>query len=350
MKQLRFLEPRPVSDGRDINSELGLLPGEAAGQKVTRQSGSTQVDMAWEQLPEPSPEDPTYYDRPILKAPVWKLQYIPTYYYVGGLAGASLALGAAAQLDPTEELNPLIRRCHWIGIIGSSIGAALLIADLGLPTRFLYMLRVFRPTSAMNMGAWLLAIAPTAAVTAGLFARSEYGLLRSIGEKSGYVAGIFGIGLATYTGVLVAESAIPFWQNSRRGLPLLFGASAVASAGSMFDLLPVQGRGAGVARIYGIAGRVAEIAAARLTEHEVKSVPHVGKPLESGLTAWMWRGAELMTAVSLVVALLPNQTRRRQVVAGVLGTAGSLLMRYAVHQCGVRSSRDPKASFRNQRS
>lgn len=353
MSWVRYGQSRlPITtDGRDIDPDRGLLLGEASGQRTGHDDSHLRPAAEhWPQLPEPAADDPTYYGRPLLKAPVWKLYYIPTYYYVGGLAGASLALGAAAQFDGSAELNRMIRRCHWIGIAGSTIGAVLLIADLGRPARFLYMLRVFRPTSAMNLGAWVLAVAPSAAVTAGLFARSELGGLRFLGEAAGYTAGLFGLALATYTGVLVAESAVPFWQHSRRVLPVLFGASAAASAGSLFDLLFTQPRAARITRTFGITGRVAEIAAARWLEHDLKALPQVARPLESGWTEAMWRGAELLTAASLLCSLLPGRSRRTRVAAGVLGSVGSLLMRYAIHQCGVRSARDPRASFHPQRA
>jgi formate-dependent nitrite reductase membrane component NrfD len=210
-----------VTDGRDIDLKFAELIGEAAGQVIRVPGEHTKaVAGVCENLPLPDPRDPTYYDRPLIKAPVWK-PYIPLYYFVGGAAGASLALGAAAQLHGSRDLDLLVRRCHWMGIIGSSIGGGLLILDLGRPERFLFMLRVFRPTSPMNMGAWILAIAPTAAVTAGLFLRRS-GPLALLGEVAGYSSGVFGLGLATYTGVLLANSAVPVWQTSRKTLPLLF--------------------------------------------------------------------------------------------------------------------------------
>jgi formate-dependent nitrite reductase membrane component NrfD len=340
-----------TTDGRDIDATLAVLSGEAALQ-VARADGAAMQSTTdvWRQLPEPSPEAPTYYDRPVLKPPVWKVYYIATYYYLGGTAGASLALAAAAQLDGSEDLNHLIRRCHWIGIIGSTLGAGCLIADLGRPSRFLLMLRVFRPTSAMNMGAWVLAVAPAAAVTAGLFARSAFGVMRVTGEFAGYVSGLLGMILATYTGVLVAESAIPFWQHSRRVLPILFGASSAASAGSIFDLMFENPRACRVTRIFGIAGRVTELGATVALEREVTAALGVAAPIENGFTAALWRGAGALTAASLVALLLPKQTRKTRVVAGVLGSLGSLLMRYAVHECGVRSARDPRASFGPQRA
>jgi hypothetical protein len=338
------------SDGRDIDPRLGELSGEAGGQR----SGPLEPHMqamaqVWETLPVPDAADPAYYNRPMLKRPVWE-PYIALYYFIGGAAGAALALGAAAQLDGSHRLDRLVRRCHWIGIIGSSIGGALLIADLGRPSRFIYMLRVFRPTSPMNMGAWVLAAAPSAAFTAGLFVRRGPGLLQTLGEVAGYSSGVFGVILATYTGVLVANSAIPVWQAARRELPALFGASAVASAASLLDLLFDDKHAWRITRAYGVAGRMAELAAGAALERRVSRVPRVGEPLKDGATGALWRAGEILTAAGLVALLLPRQSRRTRVAAGVLGTLGSLAVRFAVHYAGFRSAADPRAAFHQQRA
>ena len=158
-----------ITNGRDIDLAAGELSGEASGQQVEH-AAARDVAKVWKALPEPERADPTYYDRAMLKEPVWEWA-IPLYYYVGGAAGASLALGAAAQFDGSRQLDTLVRRCHLIGTIGSTLGGALLIEDLGRPERFLAMMRVFRPTSPMNMGVWILAGAAPFAISASLFAR-----------------------------------------------------------------------------------------------------------------------------------------------------------------------------------
>ena len=339
-----------TSDGRDIDLEVGRLGGEAAGQKAegTADRHLEKVAQTWEQSAAPRPDDPTYYDRPVLKAPVWSWE-IPLYYFTGGAAGACLVLGAAAQLDRSGKLNRVIRRCHWAGIIGSSVSAALLIDDLGRPSRFLHMLRVFRPTSPMNMGTWILSGAAPTAITAGLFLRRG-GFLHWLGEGFGFASGLFGLGLATYTGVLVGNSAIPLWQSSRRILPLLFGASAVASAGSLFELLSESPQERRITRTFGTIGRAAELVAAVAMEKCVARVPRVARPLHTGFSGFLWKAATVLTAASLVTSLLPRTSRRKRVVAGVLGSAGSLALRYAVHTAGVASARDPRATFHSQRA
>ncbi|MBV9083426.1 MAG: polysulfide reductase NrfD [Acidobacteriaceae bacterium] len=301
----------------------------------------------WEKIPAPDISDPTYYDLPLLHEPVWEWA-IPLYYYVGGVSGASMALAAAAQLKSADAFDSLIQRCHRIGFVGTSLSSALLIWDLGRPSRFLNMLRVFRPTSAMNMGAWILSVsAGTAAATVVLPRRA--GILRSVGHTLGFISGVFGLGLATYTGVLVGNSAIPVWQESRRVLPVLFGASAVASVGSLFDFFEhVEQRRVTV--LFGNIGRSAEIAAGMAMERQAGRVPRVAHPLKRGINGLLWRTASLLTATSLVCSLLPNRTRAKRVAAGVLGTMGSLLIRFSVHHAGAISARDARASFHHQRA
>ncbi len=354
MSKVTTRYPRSVepvhTDGRDINPEIGELSGEAGSQVST---GSTDahigsVAKAWNALPEPTREDPTYYDVPMLKEPVWEWA-IPLYYYIGGLTGASLVLGAAVQMARSDESRTLVNRCHWIGFVGCTVSGGLLVYDLGRPSRFLNMLRVFRPTSPMNVGAWILS-GTGATATGALLLRGRSGWLRIPGELLGYAAGMFGAGLATYTGVLVANSAIPIWQESRKVLPILFGSSALASLGCTLDMVLENEAERRITNVLGNVGRAAEIVAGTLMEHQASVVPRVGRPFKHGLSGVMWRTAELLTAASLLVSMAPNRTRRTRLAAGLLGTAGSLLLRCAVAHLGTVSARDSRASFHQQRA
>src|SRR6266403_3741348 len=98
-------------------------------------------------------EGESYYGLPALKPPVWTWE-VPLYFFLGGIAGLSACIGFAAQL--LHGAPELIRLCLWVGLLGAAICPVLLIADLGLPLRFLNMLRVFKLQSAMSMGAWIL--------------------------------------------------------------------------------------------------------------------------------------------------------------------------------------------------
>lgn len=336
------------SDGRDIDLTLAKLSGEGSGQDSGRHDEHREgLSKVWSQPPVSA--NATYYDRPVLKEPVWKWT-IPLYYFVGGAAGASLVMGAAAQLDRSGHLDNLMRRCHWAGIIGSGLSGLILINDLGRPSRFHHMLRVFRPTSPMNMGVWILStVSPSAVVAAWLANRG--GLLGKFGDISGVAAGLSGLALATYTGVLVANTAVPIWQESRHILPILFGASAMASAGSIFDLAFEDPRARRVTYTFGTIGRVGELAASLALEYQLRGgAPEVARPLKEGVSGRLWKAAACLTAASLIVSFLPGKSRKKRVAAGVLGILGSLTMRYGIHQAGVASSRDPRATFRQQRT
>ena len=289
----------------------------------------------------------TYYDRPLLKEPVWKID-IPIYYFLGGAAGAALVLGAAAQVDGDVRLKSFAQRCHWIGIIGSTTGGILLVHDLGRPERFLNMLRVFRPTSPMNVGAWILSGAAPLAITAGLLS-GRRGLLGTVGHVAGYGSGLFGLGLAGYTGVLVSNTAIPLYQHSRRIMPVLFLASAAASAASILDLTFDDPRANRITLTFGTAGRLAELAAAYAVESNAALLPRVGLPLQHGVSGALWKAATVLTAASLVISVIPGKSRSRRKWAGALGALGSLCLRLGMHYAGAASARDPRASFEPQR-
>ena len=166
----------------------------------------------------------SYQDQPLLKPPVWTWE-IPTYFFVGGAAGASAVLGIAAQFAGEDET--LVRDARWLAAIGATLSAPLLIADLGRPERFLHMLRVFNPQSPMSVGAWIVA-AFGATSTAALFVppRSLFAALSATA----------GLGMATYTGVLLGVTAIPVWKENARVLPVHFAASALGTACSLLEL------------------------------------------------------------------------------------------------------------------
>src|SRR5205823_2044949 len=94
----------------------------------------------------------SYYGRPIIKEPVWTPE-IPIYFFTGGMAGASATLAFVAGELGHETLA---RRGWAVALGGAAVSPALLISDLGRPTRFLNMLRMFKVTSPMSVGSWIL--------------------------------------------------------------------------------------------------------------------------------------------------------------------------------------------------
>lgn len=337
-------------DGRHIAANLGSLLGEGSGQRVdsTEEAFPSRTSL-WQEIPSRSFEgdEPTYYDRPILKEPVW-IWSIPVYFYVGGTAGAAAVLGAAAQAVDAEELHDLVRKCRWIAAVGGGVSTALLIYDLGRPERFLNMLRVFRPTSPMSLGSWVLAAAASCTALSALLA-DRRGLLGRIGDVAGYSAAIFGMPLSGYTAVLLGNTAVPVWQATRKTLPHLFIGTSVSGLSALFGLMPLAERERTIVERFGVAGKVVDLVAMQAMEIQAGEVEPVGLPLQEGVSGALWKTARALTAASLVLSVLPGRSRARRVATGLLGTAGALALRFAVFQAGKTSARDPRATFRRQR-
>src|SRR5207245_946794 len=160
-------------DGRNVDPLIGALEGEGAHQRATADRGHSEGTAPFDVWPLPASrdgqerEDPSYYDRPTLKQPVWKW-YVPAYFAVGGAAGAA-AVGSVAFSSPG-------------------------------------------------------------------------GLIGVLGDLSGLVSGMAGVPLSGYTAVLLSNTAVPLWQQTRKALPPLFVASAMSAAASLLQLTKLSPR------------------------------------------------------------------------------------------------------------
>lgn len=280
----------------------------------------------------------SYYGRPVLKAPVWK-PLIPLYVFCGGLAGASSTMALAARRVGNHRLA---RSAGLASLAGVAASGPLLVADLGRPARFLNMLRVVKPTSPMSMGTWLLSAFAPAAGAAG--ASQLTGRLPRLGRWCGSAAGMLGPAMATYTAVLVSDTAIPAWHGAYRHLPLVFAGSSAAAAGgiAMATTPPAH---AGPARRLAAMGALVELGATRAMEAHLGPA---GEPYRSGQAGRLARGARVATATGAVLTLA-GRRRAAAMPAGVLLAAGSLLTRLAVFKAGSESAADPAATAGPQR-
>ena len=282
----------------------------------------------------------SYYGRPIVKEPTWTWE-IPTYFFTGGLAGASAVLSSAARVSGNETLA---RRALYIGALADLVSPVLLISDLGRPERFHHMLRVVKPTSPMNLGSWVLLVSGGASTTAALLQLLDK--LRPVRIAASIAAALAGPPLATYTGVLVADTAIPVWHEGRHELPWIFGASAAASAGAAASIFTPT-RDAGPARRVAVAGVLAEGALMQAMELRLGKVGEVYHQGEAGKLSWAAKG--LSVAGAALLAKRGRQSRTSAVVGGAMVCAGELCLRWAVFKAGFQSARDPKYVVESQR-
>jgi formate-dependent nitrite reductase membrane component NrfD len=297
----------------------------------------------------PREKPTTYYGRPIVKPPVWKPE-IPFYFFFGGLAGASAVLASAATFADRPELA----RRAWAGaFVGVSVSPLLLIKDLGKPSRFLNMLRVFKVTSPMNVGAWLLlANGGATTLAAGLNLLDE----KRRGGAPEIAAAALGAPLATYTAALVTHSAIPAWSEARKEMPFVFAASATASATGA-AILTVPAEEAEPARRLGVLAAVAEEGITALMH---KRLGPLADSYEKGAAGKFQKAARACTAAGAAafVASDPDfplrmSKRRRSLLSmggGALLLAGSVCKRWSVFKAGFQSAEDPSQAIETQRT
>jgi hypothetical protein len=292
-----------------------------------------------DELMVPDADFASYYGRPVLKDTVWG-PAIPSYLFLGGLAGASSVLAAGAQLTGHR---PLARaaKAGAAGAISLSLGA--LLYDLGRPTRFLNMLRVFKVTSPMSVGTWMVsAYTPLACAAA---AAAVTGKLPRVGLAATVTAGLLGPGVAAYTSVLVGDTATPAWHDAHRELPYVFVGSAAAAAGGL-GLLSVTPAAAGPALRLAIVGATAELTAERLLDRRLGLT---AEPYRTGRSGSLMRASQVLTAGGAVAALLGRRNRAVSALAGAALLAGSAVGRFGVFAAGRASVRDPKYTVAPQR-
>ena len=282
----------------------------------------------------------SYYGRPIVKEPTWTWE-IPTYFFTGGLAGASAVLSSAARVSGNETLA---RRALYVGALADLVSPVLLISDLGRPERFHHMLRVVKVTSPMSLGSWVLLVSGGASTTAALLQLLDR--WRPVRMAASVVAALAGPPLATYTGVLVADTAVPVWHEGRHELPWIFGASASASAGAAASIFTPT-RDAGPARRLAVAGVLAEGALMQAMELRLGKLGEVYHQGAAGKLSWAAKG--LSVAGAALLAKRGPKSRTAAVVGGAMVCAGELCLRWTVFKAGFQSARDPKYVVESQR-
>ena len=224
-----------------------------------------------------------------------------------------------------------------------AVSPPLLIVDLGRPQRFLNMLRVFKVTSPMSVGSWVLAALGTANGTAT--ACELTGRLPRVRSGAEYAAGVLGPVLSTYTAALLADTAVPVWHDARRQLPLVFAGSSAASAGAASLLLAPDGEtGAGRALLVG--GAAVELAAVQAME---RCLGALAEPYHEGRVRHYAQAAKALTAGGAALALTAGRRRLARRTAAALVLAGSACERFAVLRAGNASALDPRATVEPQR-
>jgi formate-dependent nitrite reductase membrane component NrfD len=264
----------------------------------------------------------TYYDVPLLKGPVWTWE-VPLYFFVGGAAGGAAVIGGIAEW---AGANPrLARDARWLAAAGGPLSAALLTADLGRPERFINMLRVFKPQSAMSVGSWTLTVFSGSTTLA---------LVPAVSKAASLTSAALGTAMATYTGVLIGATAIPVWNQNIRLLPAHFAASGLASAACALTLMGHDDKA-----LDDIA--IAAAAVETLIGAAIEARDSAGlAPLKHGLSGAIIRAGGVMSGPVPLLCRTAGRSPAWRRVASISALVGSLLTRIGWIAAGRASAAD----------
>ncbi|MCW2903830.1 MAG: hypothetical protein JWO67_6095 [Streptosporangiaceae bacterium] len=309
------------------------VPGEKGGRRPRwrRSRELTRPDSSYR----------SYYGRPIIKRPGWKTLDIAGYLFLGGLAGASSVLAAAA--DATGR--PRLARGSKIGALASiTLSAAALIHDLGRPVRFLYMLRVIKPTSPMSVGTWILTVyAPAAGVAA---VTDVTGLFPRIGKLATGWATLTGPALLSYTAVLICNTAVPSWHEGYREMPFLFAGSAATAAAGL-GLMAAPPEETDLACGVAVFGSALELAASARMKRRLGAL---AEPYHKDRAGLLMRVSEVLTVAGTVAAVTVGRRNRLYgMLVGAALVAASGCTRFGVFEAGLISASDAKYTVMFQR-
>jgi Polysulphide reductase, NrfD len=291
-------------------------------------------------------QEPGEINGPIIKPPVWTWE-VPLYFWVGGIAAGSSFVALACDLAGDADAAATARKVALAAVMPAPL---LLISDLGRPGRFLNMLRIFKPRSPMNLGAWCLVAfswTDTVAVGADLVGR------RRTAQVFGAASAALGSYLGSYTGVLLACTAVPLWARSRAflGPIFVFTATATGAAATRLTLTAAHGRDPDnptrrALSMIETGAMAAELALSTINDRRRGRLSEV---FSKGRPGVLFRGAKLTALAGLALQGLRGRRPWAEHAASACYLGAGLAFRYAWVEAGKASAHDHEAVARMAR-
>jgi polysulfide reductase chain C len=162
-----------------------------------------------------------------VRPPEWTW-YILFYFFFAGLTGGLYAVGTALRLWGTPQDEPTARVAFLWAFPILILCPILLTLDLGSPLRFWHMLvattpgqggAIFHYWSPMSAGSWALLVYGIFAFVSFLGALGRTPSLSAAPAGAGMrffnvIGALFGLFVASYTGVLLSVSNQPIWSDT----------------------------------------------------------------------------------------------------------------------------------------
>jgi hypothetical protein len=190
-----------------------------------------------------------------------------------------------------------------IALAGAVLGGILLIIDLHTVPRFYNMLRIFRPSSAMSIGTYVLMIFGFWSLVVPC---AQFAGLSWLAAFGGAIASVAGWGMMTYTAALLSSTSTPLWAAAPRLLAVRFAASAMATGAAALVMVAVwSAEGMAVAsplRKIVVLALLVELGAGVFSQQIYQD-----RSVDQPLRAWPW-GLTLLAGVQFAGAALPSRS------------------------------------------
>ncbi len=311
--------------------------------------------------------EPAYYGVPFLKRPRWKWE-IAFYFFLEGISSGTYVLATMADLFANGRYPQLVRTSRYVSLATLLPCPPLLIADLGRPERFHHMLRILKPTSPMNTGAWALTAFGqfTALAAAQEFAAREFvtggdslpwflRALRYFPSRTTSLLGLpFALTMLAYPGVLLSATSTPVWARTPF-LGALFGCSSMSAAISPMALISSL-KGETQRLALQRMETVVAISEATAVAAYLATAKRAARPLTKGKQARKFWAGSIALGIIAPTALCALGSRRSEsrrpaggrrsfgVLASALSVAGALMLKWAIVHAGQESASDQEAA------
>ena len=307
----------------------------------------------------------------LLKSSDWPI-LIDIYFFLGGIAGGAFVIATIASLLDRHRYQDVVRVGYYVALCAVLPCPILLIVDLGLPSRFLNMLMVAKPSAAIGMNAVTagpLHFKPYSPMSAGAWGLMVFSVCAFLCAAEAWlaerrsrafprvrlVAGVIGAGagffLAAYPGVLLGATARPLFVNAH-WLGALFLAVGAATGSAAIALVLGWLRGPAahdalqrVMRVTSVA-LVTEMVTLGLLIVSVRAAGSVGvdaalsQLLAGPFSVTFWLGAVFLGAVLpllLQLGAIGQRTSKMTALRATLVLVGGFVVKFVLIDAGQAS-------------
>ncbi len=297
-----------------------------------------------------------YRDIPILQRPTWNHE-VAAYFYFGGISAGSAVLGSLSELFAGDRYHTLTRVAQAVSFAALLPCPPLLIDDLGMPSRFHHMLRIFKPSSPMNLGAWTLTVHGSMVTLQAMRMLAVAGKLPVAGKllrqlPGGALAAASlpaALTLGGYTGVLLGTTSVPVWSTSPL-LGALFMASSLNTGTAATSLVThvVGGQEAGHDPPTLLSLSFGSVELAVLGGY-LASSGRAAQPLFRGRGRLLLAGTVAATVIGLSCEVAGTLVPKRRRLFGAIASGATLVagacLRWSIVRAGAASAADREGTL-----